>query len=126
MQFPKGNKTPQPSQCWYQDAEIGAPASGDDIQRPLAKITVRHGFGNVISSPRNHKATKAKQYMDNPAFNQQVKVMAVGAAGLLLAIFLGNQIGSENYGELILGAVVIIVASIGFFTGRFFWVLAIA
>ena len=64
--------------------------------------------------------------MDNPALNQQVKVIAVGAAGLLLAVYLGNQIGSENYGELILGAVVIIVASIGFFTGRLFWVLTIA
>ena len=64
--------------------------------------------------------------MDNPALNQQVKVIAVGAAGLLLAVYLGNQIGSENYGELILGAVVIIVASIGLFTGRFFWVLTIA
>jgi hypothetical protein len=126
MQFPKGNKTPQPSQCWDQDAEIGAPASGDDIQRPLAKITVRHGFGNVISSPRNHKATKAKQYMDNPAFNQKVKVMAVGAAGLLFAVYLGNQIGSENYGELILGAVIVIAACIGLFSGRFFWVMTIA
>jgi hypothetical protein len=64
--------------------------------------------------------------MDNPALNQKVKVWGVVVGGLLLAIFLGNQIGSENYGELILGAVVIIVASIGFFTGRLFWVLTIA
>jgi hypothetical protein len=64
--------------------------------------------------------------MDNPALNQKVKVWGVVVGGLLLAIFLGNQIGSENYGELILGAVVIIVASIGLFMGRFFWVLTIA
>jgi hypothetical protein len=64
--------------------------------------------------------------MDNPAFDQRLKVMAVSAAGLLLAIYLGNQIGSENYGKLVLGAVVIIVASVGLFSGRFFWVLTIA
>jgi hypothetical protein len=63
--------------------------------------------------------------MDNPALNQQVKVLAVGAAGLLLAVFLGNQIGSENYADLILGAVVVVV-SVAFFSGRFFWVLTIA
>jgi len=64
--------------------------------------------------------------MDNPVFNQQLKVLAVGAAGLLLAIFLGNQIGSGDYSPLILGAVVLAAASIGFFSGRFFWVLTIA
>ena len=52
--------------------------------------------------------------------------MGCGRGGLLLAVYLGNQIGSANYGELILGAVIIAVASIGLFSGRFFWVLTIA
>jgi hypothetical protein len=64
--------------------------------------------------------------MDNPALNQKVKVWAVVVGGLLLAIYLGNQIGSANYGELILGAVIIAAASIALFSGRFFWVLTIA
>jgi hypothetical protein len=64
--------------------------------------------------------------MDNPALNQKVKVWAVVVGGLLLAIFLGNQIGSENYADLILGAVIVIAGCIGLFSGRFFWVLTIA
>ena len=64
--------------------------------------------------------------MDNPAFNQRLKVVAVIAIGLLLAIFLGNEIGSANYGDLILGAVIVMVASVLLFSGRFFWVLTIA
>src|ERR1039457_7674057 len=64
--------------------------------------------------------------MDNPGLNQQWKVIVVATAGLVLAIFLGNEIGSENYGELILGAVIIAAASLALFSGRFFWVLTIA
>ena len=64
--------------------------------------------------------------MDNLAISQQVKVFLLSAAGLLLAIYLGMQIGDANYGQLLLGAVVIIVAVVGFFSGRFFWVLTIA
>jgi hypothetical protein len=64
--------------------------------------------------------------MDNPAQNQKLKVLGVAFGGFILAIFLGNQIGSENYIELILGAVVVVVASVAFFSGRFFWVLTIA
>jgi hypothetical protein len=64
--------------------------------------------------------------MDNPALNQQLKVLAVGGAGLLLAIFLGNEIGSANYGTLVFGGVAIAGIFVSFFFGRFFWALAIA
>src|SRR3984893_7374983 len=64
--------------------------------------------------------------MQDPALSQQLKVLALIGAGLLLAIFLGSQIGHQNYGPLLLGAVVIFVAGIALFSGRFFWVLTIA
>ena len=64
--------------------------------------------------------------MDNPVFNQRLKVVAVIAVGLLLAIFLGNEIGSANYGNLILGAAIVMAASVLLFSGRFFWILTIA
>lgn len=64
--------------------------------------------------------------MDNPALVQQLKALLLCAAGLLLAVFLGSQIGSQNYGALLLGAVIIAVACVALFSGRFFWVLTIA
>ena len=64
--------------------------------------------------------------MQDPALSQQLKVLALCGAGLLLALFLGSQIGHENYGPLLLGAVVIFVAGVALFSGRFFWVLTIA
>jgi O-antigen ligase/polysaccharide polymerase Wzy-like membrane protein len=64
--------------------------------------------------------------MQDPALSQQLKVLALCGAGLLLAAFLGAQIGHENYGQLLLGAVIIFVACIALFSGRSFWVLTIA
>src|SRR5207253_839726 len=64
--------------------------------------------------------------MTDSALSQQLKVLALCGAGLVLAIFIGSQIGHENYGPLLLGAVIIVVACIALFTGRFFWVLTIA
>jgi O-antigen ligase len=64
--------------------------------------------------------------MLNPAVAQKLKLIVVCAIGLWLAVFLGTQIGSAKYGPLLLGAVVIVVASVSLFTGRFFWVLTIA
>src|SRR5438270_12618180 len=64
--------------------------------------------------------------MTDPALGQKLKVLALCGAGLLLAIFLGAQIGDANYGKLLLGAVIIGVACIALFSGRFFWVLTIA
>jgi|ERR1041385_1924516 len=64
--------------------------------------------------------------MTDPALGQQLKVLGLCGAGLVLAIFLGSQIGHENYGPLLLGAVIIVVACIALFSGRYFWVLTIA
>ena len=64
--------------------------------------------------------------MDNPGLTQQLKTLLLCGAGLLFAIFLGTQIGAENYPQLLLGAVIVIVGSISLFSGRFFWVLTIA
>ena len=64
--------------------------------------------------------------MTNPAFGNQVKMLFIGAVALMLAVFLGWLIGTEDYKPLILGTLGIIGACIWFFTGRFFWVLAVA
>jgi hypothetical protein len=55
-----------------------------------------------------------------------LKVLLFWGAGLLFAIFVGWNIGTANYWQLILGAVVFGGAFIAFFSGRFFWVLTIA
>ena len=64
--------------------------------------------------------------MQDPALSQQLKVLALCGAGLLLAAFLGAQIGHEQYGPLLLGAVIVAVAGVALFSGRFFWVVTIA
>lgn len=64
--------------------------------------------------------------MDNPAFTQQIRALLLAAGGLLIAIFLGMQIGSAKYGHLLLGTVIVAVIFVSFFSGRFFWVLTIA
>ncbi len=48
------------------------------------------------------------------------------SACLLLAIFLGYMVGTEDYGTLLLGTVVVGACALWFFSGRFFWVLTIA
>lgn len=64
--------------------------------------------------------------MQDPALSQRLRILALCGAGLLLAIFLGSQLGQENYGYLLLGTLIILVAGIPIFSGRFFWVLTIA
>lgn len=64
--------------------------------------------------------------MLDPAIAQQMKLFAVCAIALLLAIFLGTEIGAEKYGDLLLGAVIIALIAITVLTGRFYWVLVIA
>jgi hypothetical protein len=64
--------------------------------------------------------------VQDPALSQQLKVLALCGAGLVLAIFLGSQIGHEEYRTLLLGAVIIVVACFALFSGRSFWVLTIA
>src|SRR5256714_9138374 len=64
--------------------------------------------------------------MINPATAQRLKLFAVCAIGLFLAVFLGTQVGEAKYGQLLLGALVVVVASVSLFSGHFFWVLTIA
>src|SRR5438132_6071054 len=64
--------------------------------------------------------------MINPAVAQKIKFFVICAAGLVLAIFLGTQIGGEHYSELVLGAVIALLASVTLLSGRFYWVLMIA
>jgi hypothetical protein len=64
--------------------------------------------------------------VDDPAVTQKFKALLLCAAGLVVAIFIGWNIGSANYWQLILSAVVFGGIFIAFFLGRFFWVLTIA
>lgn len=64
--------------------------------------------------------------MDNPGLTQKLKALLICGVGLLFAVFLGTQIGAENYPQLLLGTVIVILTCVSLFSGRFFWVLAIA
>src|SRR6266480_6569004 len=64
--------------------------------------------------------------MFNPAVAQKIQLFVVCVAALLIAIFLGTRIGGEHYSELVLGAVIVLLASVTLLTGRFYWVLVIA
>src|SRR5256885_5957465 len=64
--------------------------------------------------------------MLNPAVAQKLQIFTLCLAGLLLAVFLGTQIGESKYAPLLLGALVVVVASVSIFSGGFFWVLTIA
>jgi len=64
--------------------------------------------------------------MENFPSVQQFKVLLLSGIGLLFAILLGWNIGSENYRPLLLGALIFVVASIALFSGRHFWVLTVA
>src|SRR2546425_5279065 len=64
--------------------------------------------------------------MDNRAIPPQLKALLLCGAGLLLAIFVGWNVGSENYVEVLLGTVIVVVACLALFSGPFYWVLAIA
>src|SRR5215467_12052679 len=65
--------------------------------------------------------------MVDRAVGQQVKLLLICAATatLLIAIFIGAQIGGEHYTDLVLGAIVLL-AAITFLSGRFYWILTIA
>src|ERR1700719_1561749 len=64
--------------------------------------------------------------MLNPAVAQKLQLFALCAIGLLVAVFLGTQIGEAKYGPLLLGALIVVVALVSLFSGGFFWVLTIA
>jgi hypothetical protein len=64
--------------------------------------------------------------MNNSALPHQVRALLLVGAGLVVALLLGWNIGSQNYLPLLISAVVVGVACIAIFPGRFFWVLTIA
>lgn len=64
--------------------------------------------------------------MVNPAVAQQIKIFLICGIGLLLAIFLGTQIGGEHYGELAFGAVLAGTTALVLLSGRFYWIIVIA
>ena len=64
--------------------------------------------------------------MENPALPQQLKALVLCGLGLMLAVVLGSQIGGSNYRPIFLGALIVVVAGVALFSGRFFWVLTIA
>jgi len=64
--------------------------------------------------------------MESPALAQKLKALFLCGAGLLVAAILAWNIGSQNYKPLLLGTVIVFVACIALFSGRFFWVLTIA
>jgi hypothetical protein len=64
--------------------------------------------------------------MTNPALGQQIKAFLLVGAGLVIAVLLGFNIGNENYGVMILGALLVIGAGIALFSGSYLWVMAVA
>src|SRR5256885_2091661 len=64
--------------------------------------------------------------MVNPAVAQQIKIFLICGIGLLVAIFLGTQIGGEHYGELAVGAVLAGPSALVLLSGRFYWIIVIA
>src|SRR5499427_1976511 len=66
--------------------------------------------------------------VNHVAVGQQVKLLliCVGTATLLVATFIGAQIGGEHYTDLVLGAAIVLLAAVTFLSGRFYWILAIA
>jgi hypothetical protein len=66
--------------------------------------------------------------MENPVLPSQLKALLIFGASVLLAIFVGWNIGTANppYTLLLLWSAVIAVACLALFSGRFFWVITIA
>ena len=64
--------------------------------------------------------------MDDSAVTQKFKALMLCAAGLVVAIFIGWNIGSGDYWQLAYITAVFGGVFIVFFWGRFFWVLTIA
>jgi hypothetical protein len=64
--------------------------------------------------------------MLNPALLDRLKIFVVAGIGLLLAVILGYQVGTEDYILLALECATILIAIIAAFSGGYFWVLTIA
>src|SRR3974377_1501079 len=63
--------------------------------------------------------------MLDPAVAQQLKGLLICAAALLVATFIGAQIGGGHYADLVLGAVIVSLVGVTFLSGRFYWILTI-
>jgi hypothetical protein len=64
--------------------------------------------------------------MNNPGMAQQLKVLFLCGIGLLIAIILGWNIGSENYILLLLGMAMVGLLSVAIFSRRYYWIVTIA
>ena len=64
--------------------------------------------------------------MLNPALTDRLKIVVVAGIGLLLAVILGCQVGTEDYILLALECGTILIAIVAAFSGSYFWVLAVA
>lgn len=64
--------------------------------------------------------------MDASPLHNRLKGIVMIAACLLLAVFLGYMVGTEQYGSLLIGTAATGGCALWFFSGRFFWVLTIA
>jgi hypothetical protein len=64
--------------------------------------------------------------MNNPGLAQKMKVLFLCGIGLLFAIILGWNIGSENYILLLLGMAMVALLSIAIFSRRYYWIVTIA
>jgi hypothetical protein len=64
--------------------------------------------------------------VENRAIPQQLVGLFIGAAGLLLAILLGCNIGAGNYQPLIFGVGLLTAVSLALFSGPFFWIITIS
>jgi hypothetical protein len=64
--------------------------------------------------------------MNNPGMAQQLRVLFLCGIGLLIAIILGWNIGSENYVLLLLSTAMVVLLSIAIFSRRYYWIVTIA
>lgn len=64
--------------------------------------------------------------MDVSPYQPKMKAFFILAIAIVVAIYLGVIIGEADYQPLLFGVAAIIVCYLWFFTGRYFWLLAIA
>lgn len=64
--------------------------------------------------------------MDPSPLNSQLKGLFIVAVALLLAVFLGYLIGTEDFRPLLFGTLAVGAVALWFLSGQFFWVLTMA
>ena len=64
--------------------------------------------------------------MEHPVFSQHLKTLLLACGGLGVAVVAGWNLGSGNYEAVIFATVILAAASLVFFSGQFFWILAVA